>query len=155
MLSNSGYKKTPTVLQMEASECGAASLAMILSYYGQKVSLEQLRVETNVSRDGCKASNIVKAASARGYRCGGFRRSAEQLFGMDPPCIIFWEQNHFLVYEGVKGGNVYVNDPAFGERKLSKAEFINSYSGVVITLTPDEETAAGSKAKAGQIMLDE
>ena len=150
MLSNSGYKKTPTVLQMEASECGAASLAMILSYYGQKVSLEQLRVETNVSRDGCKASNIVKAASARGYRCGGFRRTAEQLFGMDPPCIIFWEQNHFLVYEGVKGGNVYVNDPAFGERKLSKAEFINSYSGVVITLKPDEETAAGSKAKAGQ-----
>ena len=125
-MSNSGYKKTPTVLQMEASECGAASLAMILSYYGQKVSLEQLRVETNVSRDGCKASNIVKAAAARGYRCGGFRRTAEQLFGMDPPCIIFWEQNHFLVYEGVKGGNVYVNDPAFGERKLSKAEFINS-----------------------------
>ena len=149
-MSNSGYKKTPTVLQMEASECGAASLAMILSYYGQKVSLEQLRVETNVSRDGCKASNIVKAAATRGYRCGGFRRTAEQLFGMDPPCIIFWEQNHFLVYEGVKGGNVYVNDPAFGERKLSKAEFINSYSGVVITLTPDEETAAGSKAKAGQ-----
>ena len=149
ILSNSGYKKTPTVLQMEASECGAASLAMILSFYGQKVSLEQLRVETNVSRDGCKASNIVKAASARGYRCGGFRRTAEQLFGMNPPCIIFWEQNHFLVYEGIKGGNVYVNDPAFGERKLSKAEFINSYSGVVITLTPDEETAAYPKAKAG------
>lgn len=149
ILSNSGYKKTPTVLQMEASECGAASLAMILSFYGQKVSLEQLRVETNVSRDGCKASNIVKAASARGYRCGGFRRTAEQLFGMNPPCIIFWEQNHFLVYEGIKCGNVYVNDPAFGERKLSKAEFINSYSGVVITLTPDEETAAYPKAKAG------
>lgn len=141
ILSNSTYKKTPIVLQMEASECGAASLSMILSYYGQTVSLERLRIETNVNRDGCKASNIVKAASARGYRCGGFRKTAEQLFAMDPPCIIFWEQNHFLVYEGVKGENVYVNDPAFGERKLSKREFIQSFSGIVISIRPEQDTA--------------
>lgn len=135
---------------METTECGAASLAMILSYYGQDVSLERMRVETNVNRDGSTAGNIVKAAAARGFKCGGYRRTAEELFGMEPPCIVFWEQNHFVVYEGIKGGSAYINDPAFGERKLSKDAFAKSYSGVVISIRPGR----GDQKAAGRRYLD-
>ncbi|MDO4868835.1 MAG: cysteine peptidase family C39 domain-containing protein [Bacillota bacterium] len=134
-------------MQMEASECGAACLAMMLAYYGQEVSLERLRIETHVNRDGCKASNIVKAAASRGFQCGGYRKTAEGLFELDPPCIIFWENNHFVVFEGQKRGNIYINDPAFGERKLTQEEFEDSFSGIAITLSPPAGSPDGHRRR--------
>lgn len=135
---NCGYAKTKTVFQMEATECGAAVLAMMLSYYGKKVSLEETRVEVGVSRDGAKAGNIMRAATKYHMEVHGYRKELERLLKLKPPCIIHWNFNHFVVYEGVKNGKVHINDPAVGHRRLTLEEFDDSYTGIVITMVPSE-----------------
>lgn len=127
------YAKTPTVFQMEATECGAASLSMIFGYYGKEIPLEQMRIETGVSRDGSKASNIVKAAKKLGLIAKGYRYSLRKLIEeASVPCIIHWNFNHFVVYEGRKGKYYYLNDPAGGRRKLTKEELDDGYTGITI-----------------------
>ena len=91
------YAKIKTVYQMEAAECGAASLAMILAYFGRRVSLEEMRVAAEVSRNGCNAKNLVEAAQEYGLDTHVFAANAEQIIGLQPPCIIYWMDNHFLV----------------------------------------------------------
>lgn len=127
------YVKTPTVFQMEATECGAASLAMIFAYYGKFVPLEQMRIETGVSRDGCNAGNMMRAAKRFGLECRGFRREPEALREIETPCIIHWNFNHFVVFEGFKGDWAYLNDPAVGRRRLSYDELDEGFTGVVLT----------------------
>lgn len=144
------YRKTPTVYQMEATECGAASLSMILGYYGKFLPLEQLRIETGVSRDGCNARNILLAARKFGLEAKGYRRSLEGLLELEPPCIIHWNFNHFVVWEGVKGKYAYINDPAAGRRKLSIEDIDNSYTGVVLTF---EKTPSFVKTKEKKNLL--
>ena len=134
--------KVPTVLQMEATECGAASLAMILAHYGLWIPLEKLRAECGVNRDGSKASNVMRAAKARGCEVHGYRWEAESLRAeQDYPLIIHWEFNHFLVLEGIIGDTVYLNDPAMGRRTVHWDEFVTSYTGIALTIRP----AAGFK----------
>ena len=128
--------KTPTVLQMEAAECGAASLGMILAYYGLWVPLEKLRQECGVNRDGSKASSILKAARARGCEAHGWRWSADSLREQQYPIILHWEFNHFVVLEGIKKNKVYLNDPAMGHRMVPWEEFRTSYTGVSLTIEP-------------------
>ena len=127
------YVKTPTVFQMEATECGAASLSMIFSYYGKFVPLEQMRIETGVSRDGCNAGNIMRAAKRFGLECRGFRREPDALKEIETPCIIHWNFNHFVVFEGFKGDYAYLNDPAVGRRKLTFEELDEGFTGIVLT----------------------
>ena len=131
-------EKTPTILQMEAVECGAASLAMILGYYGTFIPLERLRVECGVSRDGSKASKIVLAARRFGLNADGYRREIANLKNTVFPAIIFWEFNHFVVLEGFKGDKAYINDPASGRRKVSYADFDTSYTGVILEFSKSE-----------------
>lgn len=127
------YTKTPTVFQMEATECGAASLAMVLGYYGRDVPLEQMRVEAGVSRDGSKAGNLVRAARKFGLDAKGYRYSLKKLVGQASlPCIIHWNFNHFVVFEGKRGKYYYLNDPAEGRRKLTLEELDDGYTGITL-----------------------
>src|SRR6056297_260679 len=125
--------KTPTVLQMEAVECGAAALAIILGYHKLNIPLSRLREECGVNRDGSKAANVLKAARAHGMRARGFRRDVSILFQKTVfPCIVFWRNSHFLVLEGIRGDRVSLNDPGGGHRRVTRAEFERDYSGVVL-----------------------
>lgn len=127
------YARTPTILQMEATECGAASLAMILAYYGRYIPLEKMRIETSVSRDGVNAANMMRAAKRLGLDCHGYRKEPNALKKLPMPCIIHWNFNHFVVLEGFKGKHVYLNDPAHGRRKLTMQELDDGFTGVVLT----------------------
>lgn len=132
-------ERTPVILQMEAVECGAAALAIILAHYGAWIPLEQLRIACGVSRDGSKASNIVRAARRYGLDARGYRVELSALVQLPMPCIIHWNFNHFLVLEGVDANHAYINDPATGRRRISMAELDLAFTGVALTFEPGEE----------------
>ena len=131
--------KTPTILQMEATECGAASLGMVLAYYGKWLPLEKLRQECGVTRDGVNAKNILRAARRLGCVAKGFAGKPEVLRKKEFPLILFWEFNHFVVMEGVENDIVYLNDPALGRRKVPWADFLTSYTGIYLNIRPGED----------------
>ncbi|WP_131782924.1 cysteine peptidase family C39 domain-containing protein [Legionella gresilensis] len=137
--------KTPTILQMEATECGAASLAIILAFYGKYVTAEELRYACGVSRDGTKAINIVKAARNYGMEAYGANLEIEELKEKKVPFIVYWSFNHFLVVEGFSKKRVYINDPATGPRNISWDEFEREYTGVILVLTPGASFKKGGK----------
>ena len=144
------HVRVPTVLQMENVECGAAALAIILEYHGRIVPLEELRVECGVSRDGSKAINMVKAAQRYGLKAKGRKfGKIENLYDLDLPLVLFWNQNHFLVLAGFKNGKAILSDPAQGPRTVSLEEFDLAYSGVVLTFEPgrDFEPGGGKRSR--------
>ena len=144
-----GVAKVPVVMQLEALECGAASLAMIMAYYGKWVPLEQVRVDCGVSRDGSKAKNIYLAAEHYGFDVKAFRMSPESLRDNGKfPCIIHWNMNHFVVLNGFKGKHVYINDPARGTVKITWDEFDRSFTGVTLIPTPSESFVPSGKKKS-------
>lgn len=138
VLGEKKYKKTPTIFQMEAAECGAASLAMIFLYYGRNISIERIRAETGTSRNGCNAGDIMRAARKYGLECRGYRKKANELKTVATPCILYWNNNHFVVFEGFKNKRPYINDPASGRRSVSVEEIKECFSGIVLTFKPTE-----------------
>ncbi|RVU14978.1 NHLP family bacteriocin export ABC transporter peptidase/permease/ATPase subunit [Methylobacterium oryzihabitans] len=128
--------RVPTVLQMEAVECGAACLGMILAHHGKWVPLEELRAACGVSRDGSRARAIVHAARSYGLDAAGWRSETAQVDGQRLPAILFWDFNHFVVLEGIGRDRVHLNDPACGPRTVTHEEFDRSFTGVMLTMVP-------------------
>lgn len=141
--------KVPVILQLEALECGAASLAMVLAYYDKWIPLEQVRVDCGVSRDGSNAKNILMAARNYGMDAKGYKYEVDALKEQGQfPCIIHWNFNHFVVLNGFKKDKAVINDPARGLIEVSMEEFDNSFTGICIMLSPSESFTADGKEKS-------
>ena len=148
-VQNGVAKKVPVVIQLEALECGAACLTMILAYYGRGGPLEQVRADCGVSRDGSKAGKILKAARNYGFEAKGYRYSAEDLRQEAVfPCIVFWNNNHFVVLNGFKGKYAIINDPSRGKTKYPMEAFEKNYSGICLCFKPTESFEPGGKPKS-------
>lgn len=129
-------KRTPRLIQMEAVECGAAALGIILAYYKRFVSLEELRLTCGVSRDGVSAYQMIQAARYYGMEADGYKGNWRDLPEIPMPAILFWNFNHFIVLERISGERAYINDPATGPKKITLSELSKRFSGYVITLKP-------------------
>ncbi|MCR4807820.1 MAG: NHLP family bacteriocin export ABC transporter peptidase/permease/ATPase subunit [Lachnospiraceae bacterium] len=144
-----GVARVPVVMQLEALECGAACLCMLLAYYDKWIPLEQVRSDCGVSRDGSNARNILAAARNYGLEAAGYRMEPEDLRNEGTfPCIIHWEFNHFVVCRGFKGDRVYLNDPARGDYSITVDKFDESFTGICLMFTPGSDFVPGGRKKS-------
>ena len=145
---NSGVAKVPVVMQMEALECGAASLAMILAYHGKWLPLEKVRADCGVSRDGSNLKDMADAAAAYGLKVDPYRCGMEDVKTLPVPAIIHWNFNHFVVLNGFKKNKAVINDPARGTVEVPLDEFDRAFTGIIVCFEPTEEFVADGKKKS-------
>ena len=144
-----GVAKVPVIMQMEALECGAACLAMVMAYYEKWVPLEQVRVDCGVSRDGSNAKNVLVAARSYGFVANGYRFEPNDFKKNGQfPCIIHWNFNHFVVLNGFKKDKAILNDPARGTYAVSMEEFDKAFTGICLMIEPGENFVPGGKPKS-------
>ena len=144
-----GVAKVPVIMQMEALECGAACLTMVLAYYEKWIPLEKVRVDCGVSRDGSNAGNVLKAARFYGLEADGYKLEPQMLIDNAVfPCIIHWNFNHFVVLDGFKGKKAVLNDPARGRVEVTMEEFDESFTGICLMFTPGENFEPSGKPKS-------
>lgn len=145
---NSGVAKVPVVMQMEALECGAASLAMILAYHGKWLPLEKVRADCGVSRDGSNLKDMADAAAAYGLKVDPYRCGMEDVKTLPVPAIIHWNFNHFVVLNGFKKNKAVINDPARGTVEVPLDEFDRAFTGIIVCFEPTEDFVADGKKKS-------
>ena len=144
-----GVANVPVIMQMEALECGAACLAMVLAYYGKWIPLEQVRADCGVSRDGANARNVLRAARSYGLSAKGYRYETETLRNKGTfPCIIHWNFRHFVVLTGFRGKKAYLCDPAKGSYSVPMEVFDESFTGICLMLSPGENFERSGKPKS-------
>ncbi|MBO6150948.1 MAG: NHLP family bacteriocin export ABC transporter peptidase/permease/ATPase subunit [Clostridium sp.] len=144
-----GHVRVPVIMQMEALECGAAALAMVMAYYGKWIPLEQVRLDCGVSRNGSNAKNMLVAARSYGFDAQGFRCEIDALKEeVRLPCIIHWNFNHFVVLCGFRGKYAFINDPARGELRIPFDELDHSFTGICLQIVPGPEFTPSGKPKS-------
>ena len=144
-----GVARVPVVMQMEALECGAACLTMVLAYYQKWIPLEQVRVDCGVSRDGSNAKNMLLAARNYGMEARGYRMEMEALkTNVRFPCVIHWNFDHFVVLDGFKGNRAVINDPARGIVRVPMDQFDEAFTGVCLVFEPGKDFQPSGKRKS-------
>lgn len=138
----------PVVMQMEALECGAASLCMILAYFGKWVPLEKMREDSGVSRDGSNAKNVLLAARSYGLDANGYRFELDEITQIDFPCIIHWNHRHYVVLCGFRNGKAVINDPAKGRISVPMREFDSSFTGIALLFSPTNAFEKGGHRRS-------
>ena len=137
-------RRVPVMTQMNALECGAACLAMVLNYFGRRVSVAECRETLGIGRDGVSAHRIAEAAQRNGLRVRAFKAEPADLASLEMPAIAHWAFNHFIVVEKWTPRTVQIIDPAVGRRALSGAEFDKNFTGVVLTFEPKSQQASST-----------
>ncbi|ELA7570932.1 peptidase domain-containing ABC transporter, partial [Vibrio alginolyticus] len=151
LLSFSGLKRVPIILQSEVSECGLACLAMISSFYGHKVNVSSLRSHMKLGLQGMNLKQVIHIADQLHLAGRGVKCEAEDISHLALPCILHWNLDHFVVLTKVSSRHVYINDPAFGRRKLTLAQFSQSFTGIALELTPTAKFEKNDTSKTIRI----
>src|SRR5215468_10789291 len=133
-----GSPRIPVIQQLAATDCGAASLAMVLGYFGKNIRLDEVRDILGPGRDGSNALAIINAAKWYGLRGRGVSIEIDDLPYLDPGAILHWTFNHFFVFEDLEDGAVRIVDPAFGRRRVPMEEFRRSFTGVALLFEPTD-----------------
>lgn len=132
-------RRLPIIQQSETAECGLASLAMIMNYYGYEIDMASLRRENRVSMQGSTMADIVKIASKYNLEARGVKVELEHVDELDLPCILHWDMNHFVVLKSWKNGRGVIHDPAFGEKIVTTDELDKHFTGVALELFPSQK----------------
>lgn len=147
LLSFSRLRRVPLILQSEISECGLACLAMISSFYGHRANVTSLREIMTLGSQGMNLNQMISVAGNLGLSARGVRCDMEDINNLSMPCVLHWNLDHFIVLTKVSGNHAYINDPAFGKRKVSLEQFGDSFTGVALELKPTTDFKKADRRK--------
>jgi ABC-type bacteriocin/lantibiotic exporter with double-glycine peptidase domain len=151
-----GGRRIPHLQSLTATDCGAACVAMVCNYHGKRISVPQAREALGTSRDGTTIAGLLEGARRLGLRVRPLRVELDGIKVLKPGTILFWNFNHFVVFEGMRGGAVRLVDPGVGRRAVPLAQFARSFTGLCVELEPGEAfTADGVRRRTGRRLVDQ